>query len=119
FPSLTQAAALGYGPRSAGGDLWTVDAAEGGMNSEIGPSFRMIVRWPGGGASSGQSIYPGGQSENPASPWYTDLAGDWWAGRYLPMPAARQTSSTAATAATGAAGPGPAGAARIEWELRP
>ena len=122
FPSLTQAAALGYGPRSAGGDLWTVDAAEGGMNSEIGPSFRMIVRWKGGGASSGQSIYPGGQSENPASPWYTDLVGDWWAGTYLPMPSARQASSTAATAATGAAGaagPGPAGAARIEWELRP
>src|SRR5579875_3861699 len=44
FPSLTQAAALGYGPRPAGGDPWTVDAADGGLASTAGPSWRMIVR---------------------------------------------------------------------------
>jgi penicillin G amidase len=88
FPSLTAAAALGYGPRPAGGDFWTVDAAEGGMNSEIGPSWRMIAAWAGVGDPVAECVYPGGQSENPASPWYSNLIGDWWAGTYLPMPAA-------------------------------
>jgi penicillin amidase len=37
---------------------------------------------------SAEGVYPGGQSENPASPWYADLIADWWNGRYLPMPAA-------------------------------
>jgi penicillin amidase len=131
FPSLAQAAAvgesahpattdppgygpnpapsdpLGYGPISASGDLWTVDAAEGGMDSEIGPSWRMIVAWSGGGRPLAQGIYPGGQSENPASPWYADLVGAWWSGSYLPMPVAG--ASTASSR--------PAGA--INWELRP
>ena len=49
FPSLTQAAALGYGPRAAGGDSWTVDAADGYPVSRQGPSWRMIVWWPGAG----------------------------------------------------------------------
>ena len=43
FPSLTQADALGYGPRAAGGDPWTVDAADGGLVATQGPSWRMIV----------------------------------------------------------------------------
>ena len=131
FPALTQAAtvgghentartdalgfsqnaaspdSLGYGPKSAGGDLWTVDAAEGGMDSEIGPSWRMIAAWSRDGRPFAEGIYPGGQSENPASPWYTDLIGDWWSGRYLPMPAA----------AARAAPTEPDGA--IQWELRP
>jgi penicillin G amidase len=88
FPSLTGASALGYGPRAAGGDLWTVDAAEGGMNSVIGPSWRMIVGWDEGGKPEAEAIYPGGQSENPASPWYSNLVADWWAGSYLRMPSA-------------------------------
>jgi penicillin amidase len=93
FPSLTGATALGYGPRAASGDIWTVDAAEGAMKSVIGPSWRMIVGWPhagtaGGSAPVAAAIYPGGQSENPASPWYANLVGAWWAGTYLPMPAA-------------------------------
>jgi penicillin amidase len=131
FPSLAQAAAvsasahpattqlpgygpnpptpdpLGYGPISASGDLWTVDAAEGGLDSEIGPSWRMIAAWPGGGRLVAEGIYPGGQSENPASPWYADLVGNWWAGKYLPMPAAGASPAL----------PRPAGA--ISWELRP
>ena len=86
FPSLTQADALGYGPRAAGGDPWTVDAADGGLVARQGPSWRMIVGWTGPGAGTWQGIYPGGQSENPASPWYEDQVADWWNGRYLPMP---------------------------------
>ncbi len=88
FPSLTQAPALGYGPRAAGGDSWTVDAADGYPVSRQGPSWRMIVWWPGAGQPSAEGIYPGGQSENPVSPWYEDQVADWWDGRYLPMPPA-------------------------------
>lgn len=98
---------LGYGPRSASGDLWTVDAAEGGMDSEIGPSWRMIAAWSRGGRLLAEGIYPGGQSENPASPWYADLVGDWWSGKYLPMPAAGASAASV----------GPGGA--VVWELRP
>jgi penicillin G amidase len=102
FPSLTQADALGYGPRAAGGDDWTVNAADGNPVSEQGPSWRMIVRWTGPGAAAGESIYPGGQSENPASPWYEDQVADWWNGRYLPLPPAGGYSSGV-----------------IQWTLRP
>jgi penicillin amidase len=88
FPSITQVPALGYGPRSSGSDTWTVNAADGGLVSHQGPSWRMIVAWTGTRAASGQGVYPGGQSENPASPWYSSQMEDWWDGRYLPMPPA-------------------------------
>ena len=90
FPSLLRARGLGYGPQAAGGDPWTVDAADGLPVSEAGPSWRMIVQ-PGTAGHSPPTawgIYPGGQSENPASPWYENLVANWWNGRYLPMPAA-------------------------------
>ncbi|MGO9293653.1 MAG: penicillin acylase family protein [Streptosporangiaceae bacterium] len=101
FPALTQAAALGYGPRPAGGDPFTVDAADGGLIARQGPSWRMIAGWSAPGVPVAEGIYPGGQSENPASPWYENLISDWWNGRYLPVPPAGRTS-------------GP-----IRWELRP
>ncbi len=88
FPSLTQADALGYGPRAAGGDPFAVDAADGGLVATQGPSWRMIAAWTGPGSGTAEGIYPGGQSENPASPWYEDQVADWWNGRYLPMPPA-------------------------------
>jgi penicillin G amidase len=108
FPSLTGAAGLGYGPRAASGDAWTVNAAEGGLESGIGPSWRMIVDFTGPGAVTAEGVYPGGQSENPASPWYADLIADWWDGRYLPMPAA---------SGTGTGGRSIGGT--IRWSLRP
>lgn len=77
------------------------------MDSEIGPSWRMIAAWSGRGRLLAEGIYPGGQSENPASPWYTDLVADWWSGTYLPMPAA---GAPAASTRSGGA---------IRWELRP
>lgn len=86
--SLTGAGALGYGPRPAGGDLFTVNAADGYPVSTQGPSWRMIVDWTGRGQATAQDIYPGGQSENPASPWYADQIDDWWDGRYQAMPPA-------------------------------
>jgi penicillin G amidase len=102
FPSVTQAPALGYGPRSSGADAWTVDAADGGLVSHQGPSWRMIVAWTGRGTATGEGVYPGGQSENPASPWYEDQMAGWWDGRYLAMPPA---------------GGYPAGP--VQWSLRP
>ena len=104
FPSILGPAALGYGPRAAGGDPWTVDAAEGGLGSQIGPGWRMIVSWTGPGRPDAEGIYSGGQSENPASPWYENLVSQWWNGKYLPMPWPGSASR-------------PAGA--VSWELRP
>jgi penicillin amidase len=86
IPSITGADALGYGPWPAGGDTWTVDAADGYPTSSEGPSWRMIVTWTGAASASAQAIYPGGQSENPASPWYANLIPDWRSGSYLTMP---------------------------------
>jgi penicillin amidase len=86
FPSLTGASGLGYGPRAAGSDPVAEDAADGGMDASTGPSWRMIVSFASSGPSA-QGVYPGGQSENPASPWYANLVPLWWDGRYLPVPA--------------------------------
>ncbi len=81
FPSLSGAAGLSYGPRGSSGDAWTVDAADGDLLSEAGPSWRMIVAF----GDRGYAIYPGGQSENPLSPWYENQIPDWFSGRYLPF----------------------------------
>jgi penicillin amidase len=97
FPSLTGTSALGIGPRPAGGDIWTIDAAGGGLKSETGPDWRMIAGWAGVGKPVAEGIYPGGQSENPASPWYSNLVGYWWAGTYLPLPHADAGASVAPT----------------------
>jgi len=58
---------------------------DGGLNASVGPSWRMIAALSPGGVSA-QGVYPGGQSENPASPWYTNLVPLWWDGKYLPVP---------------------------------
>ena len=103
FPSITGADGLGYGPRAAGGDPYTEDAADGGLNASTGPSWRMIVALgnsvdaappllPGTPTAVSRNgvyavgVYPGGQSENPASPWYQNLIGAWWNGEYLAVP---------------------------------
>ncbi len=89
FPSLAQVDALSYPaspnpPRPSGGDAWTVDAAPfaPGYPSSDGPSWRFITDW-GSGRSEG--VYPGGQSENSLSPWYTNEIETWWQGRYYPL----------------------------------
>jgi len=107
-------AAQGYGPAPAGGDPWSADAADGTPASAAGPDLRLVVRWAGraragAGGGPGRALpvtalacFPGGQSENPASPWHADLLAGWRAGRYLRLPAA------------GAAADGP-----VRWDLRP
>ena len=86
FPAVSGADGLGYGPRSAGGDPFTEDAADGGLTATAGPSWRMVASLGAGGVSA-EGVYPGGQSENPASPWYANLVPLWWDGQYLPVPA--------------------------------
>jgi penicillin G amidase len=81
---------LNYGPMPDRGDANTPLAAPG-FPSTHGPSWRMVVDW---GAGTFQGIYPGGQSENPASQWYTDRAATWWKGDYAPMLTADQAASS-------------------------
>jgi penicillin G amidase len=88
--NLAQVSGLDYGPRAAPGDGNTPLAA-GGYPSTRGPSWRMVVDW---GAHSFQGIYPGGQSENPASSWYTDRVDTWWQGRLNPMLTADEATSS-------------------------
>ncbi|HEY6312412.1 MAG TPA: penicillin acylase family protein [Streptosporangiaceae bacterium] len=85
FPALSGTNGLGYGPRPDGGDPFTPDAASGGLTASTGPSWRMIVTLSAAGVSA-EGVYPGGQNENPASPWYDDQVPLWWDGRYLPVP---------------------------------
>ena len=74
---------LSYGPRADRGDGNTPLAApDFPKPSTHGPSWRMVVDW---GAHSFQGVYPGGQSENPASPWYTNHVDTWWDGLLDPM----------------------------------
>jgi penicillin amidase len=91
FPALSGAAGLGYGPRPAGGDPFTPDAADHGMTATTGPSWRMIAALSPSGVTA-QGIYPGGQSENPASPWDQDQIPLWWNNTYLPLPAPARPS---------------------------
>jgi penicillin G amidase len=106
IPSITGSPALSYRPYPAGGDPRTVDAADGGMNSSFGPSWRMIVAWTGTGRATAESVYPGGQSGDPASPWYQNLVSTWRKGQYLSL------SATAASPAARRAG-------AAVWTLRP
>jgi penicillin amidase len=105
FPSLAGAAGLGYGPRAADGDPFVEDAADGGPTATAGPSWRMVATLsPGsavsGGGVSAEGVYPGGQSENPASPWYSNLVSLWWDGQYLPVPAPGSVAGSASGGVT-------------------
>ena len=93
FPALSGSDGLGYGPRADGGDPFTPDAAGGGLTARSGPSWRMIVALSAAGVSA-RGVYPGGQSENPASPWYDNLVPLWWDGQYLPLPVPGRPAGT-------------------------
>jgi penicillin amidase len=89
--NLAQIKGLSYGPKADRGDAYTPLAA-GGSPSTHGPSWRMVVDW---GSRSFSGIYPGGQSENPASSWYTNRVDTWWSGLYAPMLSSDEASSAA------------------------
>lgn len=89
IPSLTQIPALGYGPFPSNGNVRTVNVAVGGGGSvgtagvaAGGASWRFIIDWATGSAIA---VYPGGESENPLSPWYKNQIPLWWHGEYYPM----------------------------------
>jgi penicillin amidase len=86
--NLAQVSGLSYGPRADRGDGNTPLAA-GGFPSTHGPSWRMVVDW---GTHTFSGIYPGGQSENPASTWYANKVDTWWNGLYAPMLSADQAA---------------------------
>ena len=86
--NLAQISGLNYGPRPDRGDGNTPLAA-GGDPSTHGPSWRMVVDW---GTKTFSGIYPGGQSENPASMWYENKVDAWWSGLYAPMLSADEAS---------------------------
>jgi penicillin amidase len=88
--NLAQIKGLNYGPRPDRGDAYTPLAAPD-FPSSHGPSWRMVVDW---GAGTFQGIYPGGQSENPASRWYADRVDTWWNGRYAAMLTADDATSS-------------------------
>jgi penicillin amidase len=88
--NLAQITGLSYGPRAERGDANTPLAA-GGSPSNHGPSWRMVVDW---GTHTFSGIYPGGQSENPASSWYVDRVDTWWSGQYATMLTANQAASS-------------------------
>jgi penicillin amidase len=87
--NLALVSGLNYGPRADRGDGNTPLAA-GGFPSTHGPSWRMVVDW---GAHTFQGVYPGGQSENPASGWYTNRVNTWWDGLLDPMLSADSAAS--------------------------
>jgi penicillin amidase len=81
---------LSYGPVPDRGDANTPLAAPD-FPSTHGPSWRMVVDW---GAGTFQAVYPGGQSENPASSWYNNRAAAWFGGQYAAMLTADQAASS-------------------------
>ena len=89
--NLAQVDGLNYGPRPDGGDRNTPLAAPD-FPSTHGPSWRMVVDW---GSNTFQGVYPGGQSENPASAWYTNRVDTWWDGLLKPMLTPDQASTSA------------------------
>jgi penicillin amidase len=82
--SLLQVDALAYGPFPNGGDSWTLNVTDAGNGTiaNYGPSCRIIVDW---GNKQSELSYPGGQDENPLSPWYQNRISTWWNGEYDPV----------------------------------
>jgi penicillin amidase len=106
--SSAEVPVLGYGSRAAAASPWLngglaaagvhappAAAGVGGLRDlgELagadGTGWRMIVRLsPGRAGIMAEGIYPGGQSDNPASAWHDNLTARWQNGGYLPLPPA-------------------------------
>ena len=86
FPNLFGLSQFNVGPIPKGGDFNTPNDASGvGPNNYPtgGQSWEMVVNLSN--VSHSYGIYPGGQSENPASPLYSNYVNDWINGTYLPL----------------------------------
>ena len=79
-------ALLNVGPLPRGGGAYTVNVSgyrpENFLHSH-GPSFRMVLDV--GNWDNSRAINTPGQSGNPASPHYRDLAASWADGKYFPL----------------------------------
>jgi penicillin amidase len=103
FPSLLSVSGFDIGPMGAGGDGRTVSAgvpvtspdATGGSvlvngnNNDAplnimttGASWRFVMNW---GTGTATAILPGGDSEDPISPWYGNGVSLWLKGEELPL----------------------------------
>lgn len=81
--SITQQPALERGGMPVRGDGFTLCPGGEGGDVTGGASWRMVVDFAHPEHSFG--VYPGGQSEDPASPHYDDQVKPWVEGRYLPL----------------------------------
>jgi penicillin G amidase len=81
--SITQHAALDRGGIPVGGDEFTLSPGANGGEVAGGASWRMVVDFSNLGRSFG--MFPGGESEDPASPHFDDQMKSWAKGRYLPL----------------------------------
>lgn len=91
WPSLTGVSALSVGPISSkGGDYFTLNDNPGGGGGPLptspapgGQSFMFVANLAN--LSDSYGVYAGGQSENPASPFYDNYIPLWVKGVYLPL----------------------------------
>lgn len=65
--------------------------APNAFNGYSGPSWRMIVEL--GETTQGYGVYPGGQSGNPGSPYYDNMAESWIKGEYYTLSHFRDISA--------------------------
>jgi penicillin amidase len=108
--SPAQMPVLRYGRGTRASSPWMAASPSGAVPPYPGDQgdqgdqgWRMIIGLGAGqGGIDARGIYSGGQSENPASPWYGNLTTRWRSGGYLRLP----------LAGTGAA-------RRIHWKLLP
>jgi penicillin amidase len=83
LPSLTGQSILARAGGPIPGTAYTVNPGSDVGRVTGGASWRMIVDFARVADSVG--VYPGGQSESPASTHYADQMGIWGTGRYLPL----------------------------------
>ena len=91
WPSITGARALSVGPLPGlGGDYFTLNDASGGGGGPLptlpatsGQSWTFIANLAN--LSNSYGVFPGGQGENPAGPFYDNYIPIWIKGEYLPL----------------------------------
>jgi penicillin amidase len=91
-------ALVNVGPLPRGGGGYTVNVSgylPGSFWQLQGASFRMVLDV--GNWDNSRAINTPGQSGDPASPHYRDLAADWAEGRYFPLLYSREAVEKAAT----------------------
>lgn len=91
-------AQVNVGPLPRGGSAYTVNVSSYHPDSfwqAHGPSFRMVLDV--GNWDNSRAINTPGQSGDPSSPHYRDLAGSWAEGKYFPLLYSRDAVQKAAS----------------------